>query len=238
MGICNATTNDANAKQIDSKLNEAERNEHEYKKLLFLGPGGSGKSTIFKQLQWSHCGGYSNKYALLAKTNIHGHIISQMKSAIKHYLTDNDLNEIEKSDIKMDEISSQIDANIDKVRNCENELILTQEIAESISFIWKNDKRLKDIFTTHHTKKILDETTEYFWNSLERISASDYVPNRMDIVNSRNATIGIAQNKFTIEDVKFHIFDVGGQKSERKKWINVFDGVDGIAFVISLSCYK
>jgi len=35
----------------------------------------------------------------------------------------------------------------------------------------------------------------------------------------------------------FHVFDVGGQKSERKKWINCFDSVTAVIFVASMSCY-
>ena len=35
----------------------------------------------------------------------------------------------------------------------------------------------------------------------------------------------------------FHVFDVGGQKSERKKWIHCFEMVTAVIFVASLSCY-
>jgi len=34
-----------------------------------------------------------------------------------------------------------------------------------------------------------------------------------------------------------HIFDVGGQQSERKKWIHCFENVTAVIFVASLSCY-
>ena len=35
----------------------------------------------------------------------------------------------------------------------------------------------------------------------------------------------------------FSVFDVGGQRSERKKWIYCFDNVNAIIFVASLSEY-
>ena len=35
----------------------------------------------------------------------------------------------------------------------------------------------------------------------------------------------------------FHVFDVGGQKSERKKWIHCFELVTAVIFVAALSCY-
>ena len=42
---------------------------------------------------------------------------------------------------------------------------------------------------------------------------------------------------YTIKEIVFNIYDVGGQRSERNKWIHCFDSVHGILFVASLSCY-
>lgn len=33
----------------------------------------------------------------------------------------------------------------------------------------------------------------------------------------------------------FRMFDVGGQRSERKKWIHCFEGVTAIIFCVALS---
>lgn len=41
-----------------------------------------------------------------------------------------------------------------------------------------------------------------------------------------------------MNNYNFHIFDVGGQKSERKKWTRCFEGVDAVIFVVSLSSYN
>ena len=35
----------------------------------------------------------------------------------------------------------------------------------------------------------------------------------------------------------FRMFDVGGQRSERKKWIHCFEGVTAIIFCVALSGY-
>jgi hypothetical protein len=34
---------------------------------------------------------------------------------------------------------------------------------------------------------------------------------------------------------KYRIFDVGGQRNERKKWIHLFDNVTAVIFCIALS---
>ena len=35
----------------------------------------------------------------------------------------------------------------------------------------------------------------------------------------------------------FRLIDVGGQKTERRKWIHCFDNVMSVLFVVALSCY-
>jgi guanine nucleotide-binding protein G(i) subunit alpha len=35
----------------------------------------------------------------------------------------------------------------------------------------------------------------------------------------------------------FFIFDVGGQRNERKKWIHCFDNINALIFMVALSEY-
>ena len=39
------------------------------------------------------------------------------------------------------------------------------------------------------------------------------------------------------DTVPHRMVDVGGQRSERKKWIHCFEGVTAIVFCVSLSAY-
>merc|ERR1740123_1312544 len=110
-------------------------------------------------------------------------------------------------------------------------------IAQSIKYIYENE-RLDGIFAVHHKHKVLNESTQYFWDNVERIARIDYVPTHLDIINVRAPSIGIIEKILSIEKIHFHFFDVGGQKSERRKWIECFDNVTAIIFVVSLSCYN
>lgn len=40
-----------------------------------------------------------------------------------------------------------------------------------------------------------------------------------------------------LTEVVRRMFDVGGQRSERRKWINLFEGVTAVLFLVALSGY-
>ena len=43
--------------------------------------------------------------------------------------------------------------------------------------------------------------------------------------------------RYRIDGIDFEMYDVGGQRSERRKWIDCFDNVDSVIFVAALSEY-
>ena len=58
---------------------------------------------------------------------------------------------------------------------------------------------------------------------------------RQDILHSRKATKGIAEHQFLIRNIPFHFVDVGGQRSQRQKWYQCFEGVTSILFLVASS---
>lgn len=62
-----------------------------------------------------------------------------------------------------------------------------------------------------------------------------YVPSRSDILHARKATKGISEHEFIIRNIPFRFVDVGGQRSQRQKWYQCFDGVTSILFLVSSS---
>merc|ERR1719414_824676 len=83
----------------------------------------------------------------------------------------------------------------------------------------------------------IEDSCAHFWNSVDRVQDAGFIPNDEDILYVRYRTTGVIEQKFEIKKNIFHVFDVGGQKSERKKWINCFDNVTAVIFVASMSCY-
>lgn len=76
-----------------------------------------------------------------------------------------------------------------------------------------------------------------YFDSIERIGDPNYMPTDQDVLRSRVKTTGIAESTFLFGSLKYRIFDVGGQRSERKKWIHCFEDVTAIIFLVAISEY-
>uniref|UniRef100_A0A8C3AMQ0 Guanine nucleotide-binding protein G(i) subunit alpha-2 n=1 Tax=Cyclopterus lumpus TaxID=8103 RepID=A0A8C3AMQ0_CYCLU len=83
----------------------------------------------------------------------------------------------------------------------------------------------------------LNDSAAYYLNDLARIAKADYIPSQQDVLRTRVKTTGIVETHFTFKELHFKMFDVGGQRSERKKWIHCFEGVTAIIFCVALSAY-
>lgn len=91
------------------------------------------------------------------------------------------------------------------------------------------------------------------------MGAKDYQPTEQDILRTRVKTTGIVEVHFSFKNLNFkysiiiykynriflflfllffcRLFDVGGQRSERKKWIHCFEDVTAIIFCVAMSEY-
>lgn len=76
-----------------------------------------------------------------------------------------------------------------------------------------------------------------FVTDIDRIWADGYVPNDQDLLRSRLRTTGITETIFDLGQLTYRMFDVGGQRSERKKWIHCFENVNCLLFLVAISGY-
>jgi len=121
---------------------------------------------------------------------------------------------------------------IDYIRN---DMDVDENVAENVEALWK-EPAMKEIYANRAKLKI-DDSSAHFFDNVRRIATRSYIPTDEDILLVRHRTTGVIEQKFTIRGTAFHVFDVGGQKSERKKWIHCFEHVTAVIFVCSLSCY-
>ncbi|XP_016369701.1 guanine nucleotide-binding protein subunit alpha-13-like, partial [Sinocyclocheilus rhinocerous] len=83
----------------------------------------------------------------------------------------------------------------------------------------------------------LGESVKYFLDNVDKLGQLDYLPSQKDILLARKPTKGIHEYDFEIKNVPFKMVDVGGQRSERKRWFECFDSVTSILFLVSSSEY-
>uniref|UniRef100_A0A8C9IX78 G protein subunit alpha 12 n=1 Tax=Piliocolobus tephrosceles TaxID=591936 RepID=A0A8C9IX78_9PRIM len=93
--------------------------------------------------------------------------------------------------------------------------------------------------SSHHPAVLcsMGESVKYFLDNLDRIGQLNYFPSKQDILLARKATKGIVEHDFVIKKIPFKMVDVGGQRSQRQKWFQCFDGITSILFMVSSSEY-
>ncbi|EPY79347.1 hypothetical protein CB1_000932066 [Camelus ferus] len=82
------------------------------------------------------------------------------------------------------------------------------------------------------------DTPSSFLERIDSVSLVDYTPTDQDLLRCRVLTSGIFETRFQVDKVNFHMFDVGGQRDERRKWIQCFNDVTAIIYVAACSSYN
>ena len=118
----------------------------------------------------------------------------------------------------------------------ELEAPFNQEIASNIIALWQCPS-IRKAFNRRKEFWIL-EAVEYYFNNIERIADEDYQPTEEDTIMARVMTTGIITTKITQPPLEFAVVDVGGQRTERRKWMHVFDNVDILIYVVNLAGYN
>ncbi|CAI9734258.1 nucleotide-binding G(i) subunit alpha [Octopus vulgaris] len=215
------------SKAIDKSLRaEGERSAREVK-LLLLGAGESGKSTIVKQMKIIHEKGYTQEECLQYKPVVYSNIMQSMMAIIRAMglLKINFGSPEGENDAKtLFEISQNSD-----------ECDMTPELSALYMRLWSDPGVMSCVARSREYQ--LNDSAQYYLNALERISQPNYIPNVQDVLRTRVKTTGIVETHFTFKELRFKMFDVGGQRSERKKWIHCFEGVTAIIFIVAMSEY-
>ncbi|KAL9645624.1 hypothetical protein ABK040_015840 [Willaertia magna] len=206
------------------------------KKILLVGAGDSGKSTIFKQMRLIYNNGFTYDEKMKIRPMIYENILRNIMVLIAATRTLQEEFENESNKEKAE-----------KIEGLEQKLLLNAEkvwdtdLANDIAELWK-DGAIQKAMQKRSLFQVEDSAGYYFEN-MARIGAENYVPSEEDVVRARIKTTGLVEQNFSFKDLPFTMIDVGGQRNERKKWIHHFQGVDSILFICSLSefdqkCYE
>uniref|UniRef100_A0A8D2NTN6 Guanine nucleotide-binding protein G(i) subunit alpha-2 n=1 Tax=Zosterops lateralis melanops TaxID=1220523 RepID=A0A8D2NTN6_ZOSLA len=192
------------------------------------GAGESGKSTIVKQMKIIHEDGYSEEECRQYKAVVYSNTIQSIMAIIKAM---GNL-QIDFGDSSRADDARQLFA---LSSTAEEQGVMPEDLANVIRRLWA-DNGVQACFNRSREYQ-LNDSAAYYLNDLERIARADYIPTQQDVLRTRVKTTGIVETHFTFKDLHFKMFDVGGQRSERKKWIHCFEGVTAIIFCVALSAY-
>ncbi|NXG17776.1 GNAT3 protein, partial [Grallaria varia] len=215
------------SRELEKKLQADAEREARTVKLLLLGAGESGKSTIVKQMKIIHKDGFTYQERMEFRPIIYSNAVHSILAIVKAMT-------------KLG-ISYANPARVEDERKlCAMATTLedgsmSSELVELIKQLWHDGGT--QVCFSRATEYQLSDSAAYYLNDLDRLAVPDYVPSEQDILHSRVQTTGIIETQFSFKDLNFRMFDVGGQRSERKKWIHCFEGVTCIIFCAALSAY-
>merc|ERR1719147_264995 len=115
----------------------------------------------------------------------------------------------------------------------------TPEIGQDVATLYSNPA-IQQCLARKNDIQLLD-SAPYFLSHAARLSGEDYLPTDEDVLRARTITTGIVTVPFKVKDsggFNFELVDVGGQRTERRKWIHCFQDVTAVMFIISLSDYN
>jgi len=189
-------------------------------RLLLLGAGESGKSTIAKQMKIIHLNRFTDEEKALFVTAIHTNVYQSTRAMIQA---------AQKFGIEL----RATPALLAKFEASFLDSRISPEFGKEIASLWKDPGVLKAY--DRRSEYQLNDSTKYYLDDVVRVTAASYVPTDQDVLRSRVQTTGIIETEFTVEGHKFIMVDVGGQRSERKKWIHCFEDVTAVLFCVVLS---
>ncbi|CAB1336251.1 unnamed protein product, partial [Coregonus sp. 'balchen'] len=171
-------------KKIEKQLQKDKQIYRATHRLLLLGAGESGKSTIVKQMRILHVNGFN----------------------------------AEEKKQKIHDIKNNIKEAIETVVAAMSTLTPPVQLASQ-----HNQHRIEYVLNLVNQK-------DFEFTFLDKID--------IDLLRCRVLTSGIFETRFQVDKVNFHMFDVGGQRDERRKWIQCFNDVTAIIFVVASSSYN
>ncbi|KAG8896096.1 Guanine nucleotide-binding protein alpha-2 subunit, partial [Tulasnella sp. 417] len=190
MGICGSKTEEEKiSHQIDKELVEDAKKTAKDCKILLLGAGESGKSTIVKQMKIIHLNGFTPQALLFFRPVIYRNLVESAQDIILA---------MKKLGIDFAENSNR--ANAEKVFSyivdSDPTFVIDPAIVTAIEALI-NDPAIPTLMEQSHTFYLMDNA-DYFFQQARRIGAPDYIPNETDVLRARAKTTGITETKFNL----------------------------------------
>ncbi|PAV83624.1 hypothetical protein WR25_21655 [Diploscapter pachys] len=217
-------------KQIEEQLAKDKQVMRATHRLLLLGAGESGKSTIVKQMRILHINGFNEAEKMEKIKDIRKNVRDSIQVILRA------MDEIDPK-VKLDDPATASSKQyLLNFPSTDSDPEFTQEFYDHVKKCW-NDRGVQACYERSSEYQLID-CAKYFLDRIDVIRQPNYDPSEQDILRCRVMTTGIFETKFEVDKVRFHMFDVGGQRDERRKWIQCFNDVTAIILVCACSSYN
>eukprot|EP01094_Clydonella_sp_ATCC50884_P026228 TRINITY_DN712_c0_g1_i1.p1 TRINITY_DN712_c0_g1~~TRINITY_DN712_c0_g1_i1.p1 ORF type:complete len:356 (-),score=155.03 TRINITY_DN712_c0_g1_i1:372-1439(-) len=211
--------------EIEKELLKEKREQDKEIKILLLGAGESGKSTIAKQMRIIHLSGFSPQEKAIFKRQVHNNVVTQIQILLQ---------QCEKRNIELLPENREKAAEILDI-SLLGRVKYDDDVASKVYDCYKDPA--VDKVLAFRKEFTLSDSAKYFLEDCRKYSKEEYVPNDEDVLRVRAKTTGIVETAFLIKRKRFRMVDVGGQRNERKKWIHCFQDVTAVIYCASLNDY-
>eukprot|EP00475_Leptophrys_vorax_P034673 TRINITY_DN5625_c0_g1_i1.p1 TRINITY_DN5625_c0_g1~~TRINITY_DN5625_c0_g1_i1.p1 ORF type:complete len:519 (-),score=140.27 TRINITY_DN5625_c0_g1_i1:58-1614(-) len=237
----------APGKEARKKSKKKNNNSNpEIPRILLLGAGESGKSTLSRQARLLHGAPFELSEKRRFADSIRHNTVTSAQNLVR---------EINRHRIRLHKLmpgfgddmaqTASARAVIEAAQPPLQDQALSEEVALAIAEFWAAPSvklffRRRDDFEFS-----IFDTAPHFWDRVLEIASRDYDPSVEDIMACRIRTTGIVETKIKIAGdassgsgmSQFSLIDVGGQRSERLKWVHFFDdeSVIGVLYVVAIS---
>ncbi|GMS98410.1 hypothetical protein PENTCL1PPCAC_20585 [Pristionchus entomophagus] len=214
--------------EIEKLLKRDKKNAKKELKLLLLGTGESGKSTFIKQMRIIHGKGYSDEENRAHTRLVFQNVFMAMQAMLRAR---------ERLGIAFGRNEVELEEKADVVIAVDQDYITSfdEPLVSYIKELWA-DSGIQECYERRR-EYYLSDSAKYYLNDLERLAQPGYLPSSQDILRARIPTTGIIEYPFDVDNCIFRMVDVGGQRSERRKWIHCFENATSILFLVALSEY-
>ncbi|XP_033108941.1 guanine nucleotide-binding protein G(o) subunit alpha-like [Anneissia japonica] len=213
---------------IDKQLVDLAKAEEQIVKILLLGAGESGKSTLVKQMKIIHHDGFTDYELQSFKPAVLDNLLGSMKYVLNGMFL-----------LRINLANPRNKVHAQAILQCprcfDENVVMKPTIENGLVALW-NDKGVQ-LAASRGYEYELNDSAVYYFDNMDRLMSQKYRPSTEDILRVRIRTTGILETHFKINGMTFRMYDVGGQRSERRKWIQCFDDVRALLFVAALSAY-
>lgn len=215
----------ARQRAIEKILKEDKRAMLKEVKLLLLGAGQSGKSTLAKQMKVLYLNGFTEQEKLAFKEIVAGNIYTNTHALVKGAL---------RAGLPLTPESQAV---IQQPWLNDATEPLNADICQDLQTLW-SDPSIRKVYDEDEGQ--IEDSAPYFFDkdNLTRMCSPDYCPTTDDVLRVRVKTTGVSEIFFDLAQVRFRMVDVGGQRSERRKWIHCFQDVSAVIFFVAMSEYN